>query len=369
MIYKDFQGIKLSRLGMGNMRLPTLEDKPDGPIDYDRAKAIIDYAMAHGVTYYDTAYNYHSGESEKFLGKAMQNYPRDSFCLATKFNFHANPDYCAQFEEQLRRLQTDHVDFYLLHAYSDGNAENYTTCGCIDYFLEQKAKGRIKYFGFSSHATPAMLEKMLDSHQWDFVQIQLNYFDWLYGSAKAEYETISSRNIPVMVMESVRGGRLAKLSPEAEAMLKAAHPDWSIPSWAFRWLKSLPGVQVALSGMSNLAQIEDNVATFSDDRALTDAETTLLFDACAAFRKEVSVPCTGCRYCCDGCPAEINIPAMLEVYNKSKTDGIWELNRLEKVESVGKPADCVGCGACQSECPQGIEIPKLMAEMAAYKKA
>ena len=364
MIYKPFQSISLSRLGMGNMRLPTVDDKPDAPIDYDRAQQIIDEALAQGINYFDTAYRYHSGGSEPFLGQALSAYDRGIYCLATKFSYDANPDYKAVFAEQREKLRTDYLDFYLLHAVGDGNVEKYLSCGCIDYFRQQKAEGKIRYLGFSAHASLETLNKMLDQGQWDFVQIQLNYFDWVYGTAKAEYEAITARGIPVMVMESVRGGRLAKLSPEAEAMLKAAHPDWSIPAWAFRWLQRLPGVQVCLSGMSNLDQLHDNLATMSEDRPLTDDEERLLFEAAAAFRREVSVPCTGCRYCCDGCPAEINIPAVLEVYNRYKTDGIWALYRLKDVDTVGKPADCVACGACQKICPQGIEIPKLMAELA-----
>lgn len=364
MIDKAFCGISLSRLGLGNMRLPTQEDKAGAPINYPRAKAIVDYAIAHGINYFDTAYNYHSGTSESFLGDALGEYDRSSYHLATKFNYHANPDFRAQFEEQLERLKTDYVDFYLLHAVGDSNVENYLGCGCIDYFREQKAKGRIRYFGFSSHASPAVLERVLGENDWDFVQIQLNYYDWLYGTAKEEYSRITAKGLPVMVMESVRGGRLAKLSPESVAMLKAAHPDWSIPSWAFRFLKRLEGVQVALSGMSSLEQIQDNVATYADERALTDEEEQLLFEACAAYRREVTVPCTACRYCCDGCPAGIDIPAVLEIYNRWKIDGAGALRRLEELTSQGKPADCVSCGACKSECPQGIDIPQVMAELA-----
>lgn len=368
MIYKPFHDRSLSRLGMGNMRLPTEGDKADAPIDYARAQQIIDRALAAGINYFDTAYRYHSGGSEPFLGKALSAYDRSSYCLATKFSYEANPDYKAVFAEQLEKLQTDYIDCYLLHAVGDGNIEKYLSCGCIDYFRRQKAEGKIRYLGFSAHASLETLNKMLDQGQWDFVQIQLNYFDWAYGTAKAEYEAITARGLPVMVMESVRGGRLSKLSPEAEAMLKSAHPDWSISSWAFRWLKGLPGVQVCLSGMSNLEQLEDNLNTFADDRALSADEAQLLFEAAAAFRREVSVPCTGCRYCCDGCPAEINIPAVLEVYNRFKTDGIWALHRLKTVDTAGQPADCVACGACQNICPQGIEIPKLMAELAEARK-
>lgn len=368
MIQKRFQDVTLSRLGMGNMRLPVQGDKDGAPIDFPRAQEIIDYAMSHGVNYYDTAYVYHNGESEKFLGVAMKKYPRGSYYLATKYAMFANPDYKAVFEEQLRRLQTGHIDFYLLHAISDNNCQAYLDSGCIEYFLEQKKAGHIRYLGFSSHSSPETLAKMADHRQWDFAQLQLNYFDWQYGTAAEEYKALEERNTPVMVMEPVRGGRLAQLSSEAEAILKAMHPDWSIASWAFRWAKRLPQAQVILSGMSTLEQIKENVSTFEDPDGLSDADAETLMRAAEAFKKQASVPCTACRYCCDGCPAQINIPAFLTVYNSYKTDGSWALNQMGRVDSVGKPADCVNCGACSGHCPQSISVPEIMAELAKLAK-
>lgn len=360
---KSFQNITLSRLGMGAMRLPIVAGGKDGDIDIARAEAIIDYGMSHGINYFDSAYVYHSGKSEQFLGNALRKYPRDSYYITTKYNIHANPDYQETFRQQLERYGVDRIDFYLLHAVSDNTAEDYLNNGCIEFFQQMQKEGKITYFGFSSHASPAVLEKFSSHHDWDFAQIQLNYFDWLYSTAKSEYEILARKNIPVMVMESVRGGRLASLTPEAEAMLKAVHPDWSIPSWAFRWLKRLPQVQVCLSGMSNLDQIRDNISTFEDGTALTDEEEKLLFRACEAFRDQVRVPCTACRYCCDTCPAEINIPEILKVYNRYKIDGAQALWNMDKVDSVGKPTDCIGCGACEGHCPQGIHVPEIMKEL------
>lgn len=362
---KPFQDISLSRLGMGNMRLPVQNDKSGAPIDRVRAQEIIDYAMENGINYYDTAYVYHSGESEKFLGEAMKKYPRESYYLATKFLIFANPDYKAVFEEQLARLQTDYIDFYLIHGINDEITQKYMDSGCIEYFLEQKKAGRIRYLGFSSHAGIGELTRMADYHCWDFAQIQLNYFDWKYGNAAKEYKVLEERNIPIMVMEPVRGGRLATLSGEAEEMLKSAHPDWSMASWALRFVKSLPRVQVILSGMSNMEQIRDNIETFKESDGLTDEDTELLMSACEVFKKAISVPCTSCRYCCDGCPMKIDIPAYLNLYNSYKTDGSWALGRMGSIESEGKPADCIGCGACAGHCPQSIQIPKIMSELAA----
>lgn len=361
---KTFRNLKLSRLGMGNMRLPVEGDVDGAPIDRFRAQAIIDYAMANGINYYDAAYVYHNGESEKFLGDALSKYPRESYYLATKFFIMANPDYKKVFEEQLERLQTDHIDFYLIHGIFDHTFQQYIDGGCIEYFLEQKAAGRIRYLGFSSHAKPENLRIFAEHHEWDFAQIQLNYFDWNYGTAKEEYRILEEKGIPIMVMEPVRGGRLASLSPKAESMLKEKHPDWSIPSWALRWVKKLPQVQVILSGMSTMDQIQDNVRTFSEDVEFDREDEEVLMAACEAFKKQVSVPCTACRYCCDGCLKQIEIPKFLSVYNSYKTDGPWALSALTEIKSKGTPKDCISCGACMGHCPQGIRIPEIMKELA-----
>ena len=364
MKYKKFKDIELSRLGMGNMRLPSDDpSNPSSPINYKKAHKIIDHAYENGINYFDTAYVYNDGDSEKCLGEAMKKYPRDSFYLATKFFIGANPDYQAVFEEQLERLQTDHIDFYLIHCVMDGNADQYLKSGAIEYFLEKQKEGKITYLGFSSHAGCETLEKFASHHKWDFAQIQLNYFDWNYGTAKQEYEILSGKNIPIMVMEPVRGGRLSSLTAESEALLKEAHPDWSISSWALRFVKRLPGVQVVLSGMSSMEQIKDNLKTFSEDGELTEKDLEILKKASDLFRSQVQVPCTACRYCCSGCPAEINIPEYLKLYNTYKVDGKGALKDAGRIESIGKPSDCVGCGACTGHCPQSIDTPEIMKEL------
>ena len=364
MQYKPFQQILLSRLGMGNMRLPAGTGLDGhGQIDWTKSQEMIDTCMKNGINYYDTAYVYNGGESERCLGACLKHHPRDSFYVATKFHIGSNPDYKAVFQEQLERLQMDHIDFYLLHCLMDGNADTYLKSGAIEYFLDLQKQGKITYLGFSSHASPETLKRFASHHQWDFAQIQLNYYDWIYGTAKEEYEVLCGMNIPVMVMEPVRGGRLAQLTPEAEKDLKAARPDASIASWALNFVKTLPGVQVILSGMSSMEQLTDNIASFSDPASLTDGEKQLLLDVCERFHKQIVVPCTACRYCCDGCPMQINIPEFLKFFNAYKVEGMWGLNGVEKVESAGKPADCLSCGACMSHCPQGIQIPDLLAEL------
>ncbi|WP_455720595.1 aldo/keto reductase [Agathobacter sp.] len=365
MEYKDFKDIKLSRLGMGNMRLPSTDAKnPNAPIDHPEAIKIIRRAYDEGINYFDTAYIYNDGDSEKCLGEAMNVFPRDSYYIATKFYIDATPDYEAVFEEQLKRLQTDRIDFYLLHCLTDANADKYLNSGAIDYFLEQQKKGRISYFGFSSHAGVETLRRFASHHSWDFAQIQLNYYDWNYASTKEEYQILEERNIPIMVMEPVRGGRLAELTPQAEKLLKEAHPDWSIAAWALKFVKSLPQVQVILSGMSTMGQLEDNLATFSDNESVNEKDTEILMKACDMFKNQIQVPCTSCRYCCSGCPMEINIPDYLKLYNSYKVDGQWALSGASEIESKGKPADCIGCGACTGHCPQNINTPEIMTELA-----
>lgn len=365
MIYKPYRDIQLSTLGMGVMRLP-MKDKDH--IDYVKAHEILDHAYECGVNYYDTAYVYNNGDSERCLGEWMQKHPRDSYYIATKFHVDANPDYEAVFEEQLKRLQTDHIDFYLLHCLKDYNADKYLNDGAFEYFLEQKKKGRITYLGFSSHADIDTLTRFADHYAWDFAQIQMNYYDWVYGSAAQEYAVLEARNIPIMVMEPVRGGRLATLTPEVEAMLKGVQPDWSMAAWALRFVKSHPQVQVILSGMSNLEQLNDNLTTFSDGNGLSEQDMQTLLEAGKRFKSQIHVPCTECRYCVDECPMSIEIPAFMKMYNSYKINGAWALDNMDKVESDGKPWDCIACGACTGHCPQDIQIPKIMAELAEHHK-
>lgn len=363
MIYNEFCDEKISRLGMGNMRLPEKFGEGRPVIDFEKAQAIIDYAMENGINYYDTAYVYHGGDSEKFLGKALKKYPRESYKLATKFNYGANPDYKTVLKEQLEYLQTDYIDFYLLHGLGIGNNwVDFRDCGCIDYFMEMKAKGVIKHLGFSFHGTVDCLREIVAHHDWDFCQLQMNYYDWQYAETKKEYEIVSEAGLPVVVMESLRGGLLASLSPEAEEILKAAHPDWSTASWALRWLQRHSNVKVMLSGMSALEQIIDNVATCDADTTLSDADEAVLLEALERFRSNVLVPCTGCRYCVDTCPAQINIPEVLKVYNLHK-DGAWTFMGLMQSGSIGKPMDCVSCGLCTEHCPQNIDVPHYMAAL------
>lgn len=369
MQYKNFKDTtKLSRLGMGAMRLPVIgEDQ--GNIDYKKAKAIIDQAYENGVNYYDTAYIYHNGKSEEFLGKALAEYPRDSYYVADKFNFQAQPDYTKQLPEQLSRLNVDYIDFYLIHGIQDAWVDQFLECGAIRYFNEMKKQGKIKNLGFSFHASPETLRRLLKIYPWDFVQIQLNYLDWYYGDAKELYEILEEAGIPIMVMEPVRGGKLASLTPEAEAIFKEADPEASIASWALRFVMSRPQVQVILSGMSDLRQAEDNIHTFSEKTCLTEQEEAVVEKAAEEFHSKVAVGCTACRYCCPNCPKELDIPKILSLYNDVKLiNEEWRATFADALPEGKRPEDCIGCGACTAHCPQSIDVPVIMKEMAEIRK-
>ena len=364
MYYSKFQDIKLSMLGMGNMRLPRKEGGGPNDIDLAKSQEMIDYCMAHGINYYDTAYVYNNGESERVLGECLKSYPRDKFYIADKFNYRANPDYKAVFQEQLERLQTDHIDFYLIHCLLDSNIDDYINCGAIEYFLKLKDEGKISYLGFSTHASVDTLKKFVAHHAWDFVQIQCNYFDWVFGTAAEEYKVLDDLKIPTMIMEPVRGGKLSHLTDELDAKLKEKEKYWSVSSWALRFAQSLPQVRVVLSGMSTLDHVKDNIDTFSDGEIFTEEHRELILETAKEFRSQIVVPCTACRYCTEDCPMQINIPAYLAVLNDMKVDGSGEVKKYKEIVSEGKPGDCISCYACTGHCPQSIEIPKYMAELA-----
>ena len=368
MLYKAFQDLKLSCLGMGNMRLPTL---PDGhTVDKDKTRAMLEYAYHHGVNYFDTAYSYHGGQSEPVVGEILEQFPRDTWYIASKMpgheiNPHFNPK--AIFEEQLRRCRVDYVDLYLLHNVCELSMPVYENdeFRILDYLLEQKAAGRIRHLGFSTHASVETLQDYLDRHPgvFEFVQIQLNYLDWDLQDAKAKYELLTERGLPIIVMEPCRGGKLASLPAEDEEKLRAFRPDASIASWAFRWLQSLPNVQVVLSGMTNMEQMQDNVRTFSGEAPLSDAELECLRGIAAKMMN--LLPCTGCRYCCHSCPQELNIPELLSLYNDAALGATNTASMyVDSLPEDKQPKSCLACGNCKQVCPQGIDVPAILAKLA-----
>ena len=372
MIYQQFQDKQLSMLGFGTMRLPLLADGVT--IDEQQVAEMTAYAIEHGVNYFDTAHPYHQGNSERVIGRVLKNYPRESFYLADKYPGHqiaSSYDPAATFEEQLEKCGVEYFDFYLLHNVYEKSVEVYMDpqWGIVDYFLEQKRLGRIKHLGFSTHGSVAMMETFLNycGKDMEFCQIQLNYLDWTLQDAKAKCELLAKWNIPVWVMEPVRGGKLATQSEDIEAQLKALRPDESIPAWCFRWLQGIEGVTMVLSGMSNMAQMVDNVKTFEAPKPLTAEENALLMDVAEQLKN--AVPCTACRYCCDGCPMGLDIPALLAIYNDLKVTPTFLLGmRVEALPPEKRPDACIGCGACMSICPQNIHIPEALADMAEILK-
>lgn len=371
MIYSDFQGKQLSLLGFGTMRLPLVPGGTVADIDQAEVERMVAYAIKNGVNYFDTAYPYHGSMSEVAIGRALSAYPRESFYLADKYPGHqisSSYDPAGVFEDQLKKCGVDYFDFYLMHNVNEHSIRTYKDekWHIIDYFVEQKRLGRIKHLGFSCHGGVENIREFLDAYgeHMEFCQIQLNYLDWTLQDAKGKYELLTQRGIPVWVMEPVRGGKLAKL-PAAEAeRLTALHPGESVPSWGFRWLQGLSNVKMVLSGMSELAQMVDNVSTFRERRPLSESENELLMEI--AERLKDAVPCTGCRYCCAGCPKQLDIPMLIRLYNDVKLEPSLNLSmRVDVIAEDKRPQSCIGCGKCRAICPQGIDVPKLMKEMPA----
>ncbi len=370
MIYSEFQGKKLPLLGFGAMRLPLRQAGSDASVDEGQVREMVRYAMDHGVNYFDTAYPYHGGESERLLGRILQEYPRESFYLANKYPGHQIRDtyYPAEiFEEQLEKCRVEYFDFYLLHNVCESSMPVYTDAkwGILDYFLEQKKLGRIRHLGFSSHGRPDNLEAFLTLHGdvMEFCQIQLNYLDWSLQEAHKKYELLTGRGIPVWAMEPVRGGKLAKLPKEQEQRLKELRPGETVPAWAFRWLQGLSDVQMILSGMSNMEQMKDNAATFAERKPLRETERETLFEIAESLKN--SIPCTACRYCCDGCPKGLDIPLFLSIYNELRfSPSVNAGMRIDALPQDKRPGACVACGKCEKACPQKIAVPQAIREFA-----
>lgn len=375
MIYRDFQGKELPLLGFGTMRLPLISGENGAPVDEHQVDAMVDYAMAHGVNYFDTAYPYHGGKSELIIGKSLSRYPREKFYLATKYPGHQissayNP--AEVFEDQLKKCRVEYFDFYLLHNVYEKSMGTYMDpkWGIIDYFAQQKRLGRIRHLGFSSHGGVDNLREFLDARGelMEFCQIQLNYMDWTLQNAREKYQLLTERNIPVWVMEPVRGGRLAHLTKEDKEKLGSFRPDESEAAWAFRFLQSLPNVKMVLSGMSNMEQMEDNVKTFREEKPLSEEESRALMEIAEGMKN--SVPCTACRYCCDGCPKGLDIPMLLATYNEVRfLPAMNARMRIDALPEEKRPVACIACGKCSQICPQGINIPKELKDFAAALKS
>ena len=373
MIYRDFQDIRLSALGFGAMRLPVL-DGDDGRIDEEAALRMVDTAMKNGINYYDTAWGYHDENSELVLGKALARYPRESFYVATKFPGYDPSNWGKAeeiFERQLEKLGVSYFDFYLFHNVCEMNIDAYLDdekYGIFSYLMEQKKNGRIRHLGFSCHGDLPVLTRFLDAYgdHMEFCQLQLNYLDWTFQNGREKVEILNKRNIPVWVMEPLRGGKLAKLAPEYEARLKALRPDEEIPAWAFRFLTSIPSVTMILSGMSNEEQLEKNLATFSEDKKLSEAEMKELMDVADKMLSVGTVPCTACHYCVSHCPQGLDIPNLISLYNEHvyTGGGFIAPMALAALPEEKQPQSCLGCRSCEVVCPQQIKISEVLADFA-----
>ena len=377
MIYKKFQEMELSALGMGAMRLPVM-DGDDSKIDEKAAMEMVDLAMASGVNYYDTAWGYHGGQSEIVMGKALSRYPRDRFYLATKFPGYdlSNMDKVEEiFEKQLEKCGVEYFDFYLFHNVCEMNIDAYLDpkYGIFDYLVKQKKAGRIRHLGFSAHGSYGVMKRFLEAYgkEMEFCQIQLNYLDWTFQDAKAKVELLEEYHLPVWVMEPLRGGRLARLSPQEAAPLQAMRPDELPLAWAFRFLETIPSVTVVLSGMSSRRQMEENLHIFAEEKPLNQKELDTLFAVADQMVKAKTVPCTACHYCVSHCPQGLDIPNLLALYNEHSFTGGGFLApmALSAVAEEKRPDACIGCRSCEAVCPQQIKVSEVLADFAQRMKA
>lgn len=390
MLTNDFLGDEVARLGFGAMRLP-VADGDASHVDQAQVDAMVDAALASGVNYFDTAYPYHGGHSEITLGKSLARHPRESFLLASKYPGHQiseSYDPAAVFEEQLEKCGVDHFDFYLLHNVYEASIEVYTDekWGIADYFVEQKKAGRIRHLGFSCHGRPDLLAGFLDygarkhaqlaerdpetaalfagGNIMEFCQIQMNYLDWTLQDAAAKTALLEDAGIPIVVMEPLRGGKLASLSQDQMEALRSAAPDMGAVEWSFRWLQGIPNVKVVLSGMSSLEQVQENCRLFQDASPLSEAQEGVLMDVAESLKG--GVPCTACRYCTDSCPQQIDIPMLLATYNDMQFDTSFTISmQMDAVPEGRRAQDCIACGACTRMCPQGIDVPEALSDLVA----
>ncbi|HJJ47381.1 MAG TPA: aldo/keto reductase [Methanocorpusculum sp.] len=369
MLYSEFKGLKLSKMGFGMMRLPLREGGSLSDIDEEKTAVMIQQAFDAGINYFDTARPYHLGMSEKVTGKLLRKYPRDSYFYADKFPGLTKSSFeniSGTFEEQLSATGMEYFDFYLLHNVCDLDIEWYLSAApeMIPFLSRMKEEGRIRHIGFSIHGSFPMLERFMAvyGHIMEFCQIQLNWFDWNFQDAKAKVAYLNGHNIPIWVMEPLRGGRLVNLPPDARILQRMLRAGESAVETAFRFLQSVPGVAVILSGASSPAQMEENTGYFASEKPVSEEDKEFLFEIAAGIHQGVA--CTKCRYCTDQCRKGLNIQKIISIYNDHLFTGNERITYFS-IDALGegkKPFDCIGCGECEAICPQGIRISEVMAD-------
>lgn len=376
MVYREFKGKKLSMLGMGTMRLPVL-DETGAVIDEKLTAQMVKYAFDRGINYFDTAWGYHMGKSEPVMGKILSEYPRGSYYLATKFPGYdlSNMNKVEEiFAAQQVRLKTDYFDFYLIHNVCDLNINQYldSKYRIHEYLNKQKKEGKIRHLGFSIHGDINVMKRFLEEYgpDMEFCQIQLNWLDYSFQDARAKVELLDKLDIPVWVMEPLRGGKLISFSDEEKAELFKLRPEASPVEWAFRYLQSFKNVKVILSGMSTPEQLADNISIFETEKPLDGTETAALYTIADRRLEKVSLPCTACRYCTEHCPQGLDIPKLINLYNEHcyTGGGFIAPMALGAIPPEKQPSACIGCRSCEAVCPQTIKISEAMADFAAKLK-
>ena len=369
MIYRDYQGDRLSMMGFGAMRLPVI-DGNDGKVDVPKAEALVDEAYRSGINYFDTAWGYHMGTSETVMGEALSRYPRDSYRLSTKFpgydlsNFGKHEEI---FAKQLEKCKVDYFDFYFLHNVCELNIDRYMDeekYHTVSFFRRMKAEGKIKHLGFSCHGSLEVMKRFLEKYGefMEFGMIQMNYLDYNFQGAKGKLDLLNSYRIPVWVMEPLRGGMLAKMAPADLERMRKTRPGIEPVELAFRFLQSLPGVTVILSDMTEMEQMREKLRIFEKDEPLSKEETDALLDIAKGLINGKVAPCTACKYCLSHCPKELNIPVLLEKYNEDALTGGGFIApfAIKALPPEKRPSACIGCKSCEKVCPQQIRISEIL---------
>ena len=363
---RRFKDVEVSILGLGTMRLPceTEQKRESNPnIDYEKAQKLVDLAYKNGVNYYDTAYMYHCGKSEKFIGHALKKYPRNTYFIADKLPIwmcDTKEDMQRIFANQLERTGMEYFDFYLLHSLDKENFEKCEKLGAYDFIKQKQKEEKIKYIGFSFHGTVDDLRHIVSAHDWDFAQIQMNYLDWENQNAKMQYQILEDADIPTIVMEPVRGGKLALVNNEIKDMFKSKKPNMSVASWAMSFVASHKNIITILSGMNSEQQMLDNLSTLTDFKAFGDDEYSICFKAASILNKSEVIECTGCDYC-QPCPKGIKISSFFSLYNSVVSGNVNIQQGREAYDSFAvNPTACAWCNKCKNHCPQSISVPDVL---------